>query len=107
MSVILNENGETDIKFRMGTTLPVSIILTYKASSDSTGIPMQLSSSTFNLIIYDQESGKTKINIPMEVKGNTATCLIDYKRRLVARYAITMTSGKNVTDLVIGNIQVY
>jgi hypothetical protein len=107
MSVSINANGETDIKFRMGTTLPVSIVLTYKASADSTGVPMELSLSKFNLIIYDEESGKTKINIPMEVSGSTASCLINYKRRLVARYAVTMTSGEHVTDLVIGSIQVY
>jgi hypothetical protein len=107
MAIELNGN-EVTISFRAGTTQALTMPITYYPDSTLTnGRDMDLTGATFEFIAYDRSTGRTKFSVDMEVSGNEVTCLLDYKRRVNASFAIVMTSGRNVTDMVTGTLVIY
>lgn len=107
MSVEFTTDKKVNIKFRAGTTQPVSVTLTYFASSTAQGVPLDLTTSTFKFVVYDAVTGKSILTINMPVVGSTATCNVKSAKKLSSPFAITRTDGEVITDIVTGNLEVF
>ncbi len=107
MSVTLIDD-KYHIEYRAGTTQELILDLTYYPDETSTeGTPMDLSSAKFKFVAFDEESGKTKFEIPMDTLDNTVSCLIDHRRKLICSFSVVLTQGRSVTDFLTGILRVY